>query len=61
MRRLKDKISPDKLEQLYLVDRLSTTQIAERLGTNRESVRRLIKKYGIAMREPGYPFDKRQS
>ena len=55
------RISKERLERLYLVDGLSTTQIAERFQTNRESVRRLIRKYGITMRPRGYPFDKRRN
>ena len=53
-------MSRERMERLYLVEKLSTTQIADRLGTNRESVRRLIKNYGLPMRQAGYPFDKRK-
>jgi transposase len=57
--KLRDRLSKARLTVLYVGDGLSTTQIAERFATNRESVRRLIKHYGITMRPPGYPFDKR--
>ena len=57
---LKDAISKERLEELYLIDGLSTTQIAERIGTNHESVRRLLKRWNIALRERGYPFTKRR-
>lgn len=60
MASLKDRVSRERMERLYLVEKLSTTQIADRLGTNRESVRRLIKNYGLPMRQAGYPFDKRK-
>jgi DNA-binding CsgD family transcriptional regulator len=46
-------ISKEQLERLYIQDDLSTPQVAARLGTNRETVRKLIKKYGIPMRSRG--------
>jgi DNA-binding CsgD family transcriptional regulator len=60
MAALKNQLSKEQLEQLYLVDGFSTTQIARRLRTNRESVRGLIHNYGIPMRGKGYPFNKRK-
>ena len=41
--------------RLYLVDGLSTTELAQRLGSNRESVRKLLLKYGILLRPRSYP------
>jgi hypothetical protein len=37
--KLVDRVSKERLERLYLVDRLATTELAQRLGSNRESVR----------------------
>ncbi len=50
MRNLKDEISRDKLEALYSRYELSMDQIASRLGSNRESVRKLLHHYGIVVR-----------
>lgn len=60
MDRLPDRLAKDKLERLYLQDGLSTVQIAERVGSNRESVRKLLLQYGIELRNPGYPFSERR-
>ena len=46
-------IDRDKLERLYVRDGLSTLQVATRLGTNRETARRLIHRYGLPMRSQG--------
>ena len=56
MAKLADRIGRDRLDRLYSIDKLSTCEIAERLGSNRESVRKLLKRYGIALRARGYPF-----
>lgn len=50
MRKAWDQLSKEQLERLYVAQRLSTLQIAERTGVNRETIRRLIHKHGIAMR-----------
>jgi hypothetical protein len=50
---LHQRIDKAYLERLYVRERLSTLRLAERLGTNRESVRRLIHRYGIVMRSKG--------
>jgi hypothetical protein len=50
---LRDRISRDYLERLYVREGLTTAVLAERLGTNRESVRRLIHLYGLPMRSKG--------
>jgi len=49
-RPLHERITKAYLESLYIHHGLSTLQLAERLGTNRESIRLLIHRYGIAMR-----------
>ena len=46
-------IGRERLEQLYVRDGLTTLQVAERLGTNRESIRKLIHHYGLPMRSKG--------
>ena len=53
MPKLTDLMARDRLERLYLHDGLSTIQIAERVGSNRETVRKLIHRYGIPMRSKG--------
>jgi DNA-binding transcriptional regulator LsrR (DeoR family) len=60
MGRLRDRLAKDKLERLYVLDGLSKVQIAERVGSNRESVRKLLLQYGIELRKPGYPFSRRR-
>ena len=55
MAKLSDRVSKERLERLYLVDGLSTTELAQRLGSNRESVRKLLLKYGILLRPLSYP------
>ena len=57
---LRTRVTVEQLTRLYLKDGLSTTQIANRLGSNRESVRRLMKQWQIPLRAQGYPFDKRR-
>ncbi len=52
-RPLHERVTKMHLERLYIKDCLSTLQLAERLGTNRETVRRLIHRYGIEMRSKG--------
>jgi DNA-binding CsgD family transcriptional regulator len=46
-------ISRERLEQLYVRDGLTTLEVAERLGTNRESIRKLIHHYELPMRSRG--------
>ena len=55
MAKLSDRVSKELLERLYLVDGLSTTELAQRLGSNRESVRKLLLKHGIPLRPRSYP------
>lgn len=55
MTKLSDTVSKEQLERLYLVDRLSTIELAERLGSNRETIRRLLLKYEIPLRPRSYP------
>jgi hypothetical protein len=43
-------VSKKRLEQLYVQDGLTTVEVAARLGTNRESVRKLIYRYALPMR-----------
>jgi DNA-binding CsgD family transcriptional regulator len=43
-------ISRERLQQLYVRDGLTTLEVAERLGTNRESIRKLIHHYELPMR-----------
>lgn len=50
---LGQRLSEKKLRYLYFDEDLSTVQIATLLGTNRESVRRLVHKYGLKMRSRG--------
>lgn len=50
--RVSSWLTDKRLEQLHIEDALSI-QIAERLGTNRESVRGLIHKHHIQMRSQG--------
>jgi len=47
------ELSRERLERLYVRDGLSTVEIARRLGTNRETVRRLIHACGLPMRSKG--------
>ncbi len=47
------RISKVRLERLYIREGLSTLALAERLGTNRESVRKLIHRYELPMRSKG--------
>lgn len=51
--RLEGRVSKAQLERLYVHEGLSTLALADRLGTNRESVRLLIHRYGLAMRTQG--------
>ena len=44
------RVSRARLEHLYVHDGLSTLDLAAILGSNRESVRRLIHRYGLPMR-----------
>lgn len=53
--KLSDKVNKERLERLYLVDGLSTNQLAQRLGSNRESVRKLLISYGIPLRPRSFP------
>jgi transposase len=46
-------ISRERLEQLYVRDGLTTLEVAERLGSNRESIRKLIHHYELPMRSRG--------
>ena len=46
-------VSRECLEQLYVQEGLSTLELAARLGTNRESVRKLIYRYALPMRSKG--------
>ena len=53
MPRPPSSIEREKLERLYVRDGLSTVEIAGRLGSNRETIRKLIHRYGIPMRSKG--------
>ena len=55
MTKLSDTVSRDQLARLYLVERLSTIELAQRLGSNRETLRRLLLKYEIPLRPRSYP------
>jgi hypothetical protein len=50
---LHERVSKAQLERLYVRERLTTLALAERLSTNRESVRKLIHRYGLPMRSKG--------
>lgn len=50
MRKDKLIIPKDKLEPLYIVDKISTTKIAERFRCNAETIRRRLIEYGIKRR-----------
>lgn len=53
-------VSRHKLEKLYVTDGLPTVVIAQRLSTNRESVRKLIHRYGLPMRSKGSGMAKKR-
>lgn len=44
--KVQQPVRKERLERLYIVHKLSTIAIAARLGSNRESVRKLIHSYG---------------
>src|SRR3989344_6028162 len=46
------KPNKEKLEMMYVDERMSTWKIAERLGVSRWNVRNLLKEYKIETREP---------
>ena len=50
---LRERLDREALHRLYVTERLTTVEIAERVGSNRESVRKLILAYGIPMRSTG--------
>jgi excisionase family DNA binding protein len=50
---LRSRVTPDQLRRLYHEHGLSTLELAERLGSNRESVRKLIHRHRIPMRSTG--------
>lgn len=50
---LHKRVSKAQLERLYVREGLTTLALAERLSTNRESVRKLIHRYGLPMRSKG--------
>ena len=52
MAKLADTISR-RLQKLYVENGLSTLDLARRLSSNRESVRKLIHRYGIPIRSKG--------
>ena len=50
---LRERLERETLHRLYVTEQLTTIQIAERVGSNRESVRKLILAFGIPMRSTG--------
>lgn len=54
MTRPADRVTKERLERLDLANGLSTTELAERLGSNRESVRKLPLKHAIPLRPRSY-------
>ena len=50
---LHTRVSKELLERLYVKEGLSTLALAERLSTNRETIRKLIHRYQLPMRSKG--------
>ena len=50
---LRERLGREALHRLYVTEQLTTIDIAERVGSNRESVRKLILAHGIPMRSTG--------
>jgi DNA-binding Lrp family transcriptional regulator len=53
MKSLRDKITRDVLEKLYLRQRLTQTQIAERYGVSQPAIHKLVREYDLPVEKGG--------
>ena len=51
--KLRDRLDRDKLEKLYVRERMSTRRIGDRFGVGASSVQALLVEYDIPRRMPG--------